>query len=246
MIACGERRWRAHLILRERGSERVADGTILANVTRMTKAEMAMTAILENMARKDLSPLAEARQWKAALDAGMELADLARRSGVSQWRIEYRLRLLNLDPTIQGMLAKAHISCPVAHEIGRLPNHTEQMRVVKLVSSGALSNEKQVAAAVTSILSPTSQDSMFGDLPPPPTAEELRTVSEMETRIERVLAAVAGGWKDGECVIAKKVAPDRAAVVAEKLAALRLSLTKMENQLRAAAVTGTLALQSAA
>ena len=65
----------------------------------------------------------------------------------------------------------------------------------------------------------------------------------MEARIERVLAAVAGGWKDGECVIARKVAPDRAAVVAEKLAALRLSLKKMEDQLRAAAVTGTLALQ---
>jgi ParB family transcriptional regulator, chromosome partitioning protein len=71
-------------------------------------------------------------------------------------------------------------------------------------------------------------------------------VSEMEARIERVLAAVAGGWRDGECVIAKKVAPDRAAVVAEKLAALRLSLKKMEDQLRAAAVTGTLALQTAA
>ena len=61
-----------------------------------------------------------------------------------------------------------------------------------------------------------------------------------------MLSAVAGGWKDGERVIAKKVSPDRSAVVAEKLAALRLTLKKMEDQLRAAAVTGTLALKPAA
>jgi hypothetical protein len=67
----------------------------------------------------------------------------------------------------------------------------------------------------------------------------------MESRIERVLATVAGGWKDGECVIARQIAPDRAAVVAEKLAALRLTIKKMEDQLRAAAVTGRLALQAA-
>jgi hypothetical protein len=39
---------------------------------------------------------------------------------------------------------------------------------------------------------------------------------------------------------------DRAGVVAEKLAALRLTIKKMEDELRAAAVTGTLALQRVA
>jgi ParB-like chromosome segregation protein Spo0J len=136
-------------------------GTILANVTRMTKTEMAMTAILENMALKDLSPLAEARQWRNALDAGIELADLARRSGVAQWRIKYRLQLMNLDPAVQGMLAKSQISSPMAHEIGRLPTHSEQLKVVKLASSGGLSNEKQVAAAVNALLQPDTQDSML-------------------------------------------------------------------------------------
>jgi ParB-like chromosome segregation protein Spo0J len=82
-------------------------GTILANVTRMTKTEMAMTAILENMALKDLSPLAEARQWRNALDAGIELADLARRSGVAQSRIKYRLQLMNLDPPSRGCSPRA-------------------------------------------------------------------------------------------------------------------------------------------
>jgi hypothetical protein len=68
----------------------------------------------------------------------------------------------------------------------------------------------------------------------------------MEARIERVLAAVATDWRDGECTIAKQIAPDRAIVVAEKLAALRLTLKRMEDQLRTAGVTGALALQPAA
>lgn len=125
-------------------------------------------------------------------------------------------------------------------------SHTIQRRVVSLVASRSLTNDKQVRAAVESIRKGEAQDSMFGDLPPAPTPQELATVSDMEARIERVLTAVAGGWKDGECVIARKVSPDRAAVVAEKLAALRLAIKKMEDQLRAAAVTGTLALQPAA
>jgi hypothetical protein len=144
------------------------------------------------------------------------------------------------------MVAKGQISSPMAHEIGRLTNSTEQLKVVKLVAAGSLTNDKQVRAAVEAIRKGEAQDSMFGELPPAPTPEELATVNAMEARIEKVLAAVASGWKDGECVVARQVAPDRTAVVAEKLAALRLTLKKMEDQLRAAAVTGTLALQTAA
>jgi hypothetical protein len=144
------------------------------------------------------------------------------------------------------MLENGQISSPMAHEIGRAPSHTDQRRVVSLIAQGALRNDKQVRAAVEVIRKGETQDNMFGDLPPAPTAEELATVSAMEARIERVLSAVAGGWKDGECVVAKKVSPDRAAMLAEKLAVLRLTLKPMEDQLRAAAVTGTLALQPAA
>ena len=77
--------------------------------------------------------------------------------------------------------------------------------MVYLIAQGALTNDKQVRAAVKRIRQGEAQQSMFGDLPPAPTPEELATVSAMEVRIERVLAAVAGGWKDGECVIARKV-----------------------------------------
>jgi ParB family transcriptional regulator, chromosome partitioning protein len=243
-IIFGERRWRAHCLLRDEG--KLEEPTILANIRKATDEEMAVDAIIENLARADISPMEEAGAFQRMLDLGYSVGQLAREIGVQTWRVKYRLQLIALDPTIQTMLAKGQISSPVAHEIGRLPNHTDQLRVVKLVSAGSLTNDKQVRAAVEAIRKGETQDGMFGDLPPTPTADELATVSAMEARIDRVLSAVAGGWRDGECVVAKKVSPDRAALVAEKCAALRLTLKKMEDQLRAAAVTGTLALQTAA
>jgi ParB family chromosome partitioning protein len=242
-VVMGERRWRAHLILRNEG--RLEDATILAHVRRATDEEMSFDAIVENLARADLTVLEEAQAFQRMIGAGYSIERLARELGVQKHRIKYRLQLVNLDPSIQTMLEKGQISAPMAHEVGRLPSHPEQRRVVSLIAQGALRNDKQVRAAVEAIRKGEAQPTL-GDLPPAPTAQELATVSSMEARIERVLAAVAGGWKDGECVIARQIAPDRAAVVAEKLAALRLTLKKMEDQLRAAAVTGKLALQRVA
>jgi hypothetical protein len=48
----------------------------------------------------------------------------------------------------------------------------------------------------------------------------------------RVAAMLAGGWKNGECAIASRVAPDRTAAVADKIAAIRTSLSHMERELR--------------
>jgi ParB family chromosome partitioning protein len=242
-LIMGERRWRAHCLLRDEG--KLENLTILAFVRRTSDEDMSIDAIVENLARADLTVLEEAQAFQRLLDGGYSVTRIAREIGVQKWRVRYRLQLVALDPTIQQMLAKGQITSPVAHEIGKLPSHTDQRRVVSLVAQGSLRNETQVRVAVEAIKRGEAQP-ILGDLPPAPTPNELATVSGMEARIERVLAAVAGGWKDGECVIAKQIAPGRAAVVAEKLAALRLTIKKMEDELRAAAVTGTLALQPAA
>jgi hypothetical protein len=43
---------------------------------------------------------------------------------------------------------------------------------------------------------------------------------------------LAVGWKNGECVVATKVSPDRAALMADKLAAIRIAVRHMEQDLR--------------
>jgi ParB family chromosome partitioning protein len=238
----GERRWRAHCLLRDEG--KLDDPTILAFVRKVTDDEMSIDAIIENLARSDLTVLEEAQAFQRMIDAGYSVERLARELGIAAHRIRYRLQLMALDPTIQNTLSKGQISAPMAHEVGRLPSPIEQRRVVSLIAQGALRNDKQVRAAVEAIRRGEAQPTL-GDLPPAPTAQELATVSSMEARIDRVLAAIANGWKENECVVARQVAPDRAAVVAEKLAALSRTAKKMADELRAAAVTGRLALQAA-
>jgi len=65
-----------------------------------------------------------------------------------------------------------------------------------------------------------------------PTEEERRTLGRLEARIEQVRKVLAGGFNDGEVVIAKKIAPDRAATIAEELALIRRHLEQLEKALR--------------
>jgi ParB family chromosome partitioning protein len=241
-LIMGERRWRAHLMLRDEGH--LEEHTILAFVRKATNQEMAIDSIVENLARADIAPLEEANAFQRMIDAGYSVEQLARELGIQPHRIRYRLQLVTLDPSIQTMLERGQISSPMAHEIGRLPSHPDQRRLASLIAQGSLTNDRQVRAAVEAISKGEAQPTLV-DLPPAATPDELATVSAMEARIDRMLAALASGWKENECVIARKVAPDRAVLVAEKLATVRLTAKRMEDQLRAAVVTGTLALQAA-
>ena len=62
----------------------------------------------------------------------------------------------------------------------------------------------------------------------------------MEARVDKILAVLSDFWSGDDCLIASKVAPGRTALVAEKLASIRLKAKRLENELRAAAVAGTL------
>jgi hypothetical protein len=46
------------------------------------------------------------------------------------------------------------------------------------------------------------------------------------------VAVLAGGWTNGRCVIASRVAPGRTAAVADRIAAIRTSLSHIERELR--------------
>ena len=80
------------------------------------------------------------------------------------------------------MLAKGQVTSPVAHELGKLPDHSEQRRLMSLVAQGSLRNETQVRVAVEAIKKGEGQPALLGDLPPEPTAEQLATVSAMEAQ----------------------------------------------------------------
>ena len=119
-LVMGERRWRAHCLLRDGG--KLEEPVIMAFVRKTADDEMALDAIVENLARADLSVLEEARAFAKLIDAGYKPTQLAKELGVQKWRIAYRLQLMALDPSIQDALEKGELTSPVAHELGKLSN----------------------------------------------------------------------------------------------------------------------------
>jgi hypothetical protein len=115
-----------------------------------------------------------------------------------------------------------------------------------MVARGQLQGYAAIRSAVQAVLNETSAVDLFGTATPKATEENIRTVSAMERKIESVVGMVAGGWRDGECVVACKVAPDRARLMADKLAALKRSISIMESQLRATAAQAEIVLGDAA
>lgn len=232
MIVGGERRWRAHQLLAQDGALG-AEPTILCEVVEMNDDEMALQAIVENLQRQDISPLEEARAYQNMLDRGWSVEQLAKDLGISQsWRIRDRTKLLNLDETIQTLVNAKQFPVGHAWEIADLPKH-DQIAIVQQFNAGKLTNWAAMKAAAQAVRDRNAQGSMF-DPQPEPTKQDKADVDRAMRTVERILAAIASGWSDGECVALKTVDPNKAEKMADKLAASSRTLRAMEAQLRAA------------
>ena len=114
-IVAGERRWRAHKLLRaKRIKAEIADD--------MDDSTMDAQAIIENLQREDISQLEEARAYQRMLDRyGYTVEELAKRLGIKQpWRITERTSLLSLRGEYQDLLARGQIGASQAYELSRL------------------------------------------------------------------------------------------------------------------------------
>lgn len=102
-IIAGERRYKAAQIA---GLTTVP--AVIANIDDNKSAEV---ALVENVQRRDLTAIEEARSYKSLLDKGyLTQEQLAKRMGLSQPSIANKLRLLNLDEEVQQALLEEKIS----------------------------------------------------------------------------------------------------------------------------------------
>ncbi|MBZ9683253.1 ParB/RepB/Spo0J family partition protein [Mesorhizobium sp. CO1-1-2] len=224
MVVGGERRWRAHQLID------AAD--ILCEVVKIDDNEMALQAIVENLARADIKAMEEARAFQAMLDRGWTVEKLAKDIGVQQARITARTALLNLDETIQSLVDSNQFPLGHANYLVDLPKH-DQVQIVKLFTSGKLKDWSGVRAAAQSARDRIQQGGMFDDEKrPEPTKDDIAAMGRMEKTVERIITAIAGGFKDGECVALKSVDPTKADKWADTLAAASRTIRTMEAQLR--------------
>ena len=109
-IVCGERRYRACVL-----SEME---TIPVIVRKLSDDEAMEIAIIENLQRKNISPIEEAEAYKRLVDTGRyDVASLAVRFGKSEAYIRNRVKLNDLTESILGLVNDEALSISVALEL---------------------------------------------------------------------------------------------------------------------------------
>ena len=134
-IIAGERRYRASVLA---GKE-----TVPVIVKNMTDKESAEIALIENVQRKELTPIEEALSYKNILDLGyLTQEQLAEKIGKSQPAIANKIRLLNLSDEVQDALLENKISERHARSLLRLKNKKQQDKMLNKIINERLTVRK--------------------------------------------------------------------------------------------------------
>ncbi len=119
-IIAGERRYKA--------SAMAGLTKIPAIIRNLDDKETSKVALLENLQRKDLTPIEEARTYQKILELdSMTQEELGRNMGKSQASIANKMRLLSLPDEVQEALLRDQISERHARSLLNLDNSEEQI-----------------------------------------------------------------------------------------------------------------------
>ena len=143
-LIAGERRWRAAKVA---GMERIP-----AIVRKVADDRLLEIALIENIQRKELNPIEEAKAYEVLLhDLKLSHGDVARRVGRERSSISNSLRLLKLPIHIQGLVREGSVSLGHAKVIMAISDAETQIKVADEVARGLLSvreTEQRVAAVI--------------------------------------------------------------------------------------------------
>jgi ParB family transcriptional regulator, chromosome partitioning protein len=140
-LIAGERRWRA--------ARAAGLATIPAIVREAGDRDALLLALVENVAREDLSAVEEARAYAVLIDEfGLSLGEVAERVGRSKPFVSNRLRLLELPDEVLWMLVRGELTEGHARAVLAIPDHGERTKFAKrLVRSGMSVRAAERAAA---------------------------------------------------------------------------------------------------
>ena len=102
-LIAGERRWRAHQLLKR--------DKILARIMTTTEISSASLSLIENLQREGLNPLEESMGYHSLVNEfGLTQAKVAERVGKSRTYITNTMRFIQLDEELRNFLADGKIS----------------------------------------------------------------------------------------------------------------------------------------
>ena len=136
-IIAGERRWRA------------AQMAGLATIDcyfhdgGLTPSEILEEQIIENLQRRSLQPLEEARSFQALIKMNMwKKKEVASALGIHPAKVSRALKLLKLPADIQAKIESGELPARTAYEISKLDDESQQRAMLSAVSSEGLTNQQ--------------------------------------------------------------------------------------------------------
>ncbi len=131
-LIAGERRWRAFQQLRLK--------TIPARVMTSSDSSSATLALIENLQREGLNPIDEAHGYASLIrDFDLTQDAAAQRVGKARASVANSLRLINLEPEIQGYLGKGLLSVGHAKVLLGVEHSAERLLLARRCLEGGLS-----------------------------------------------------------------------------------------------------------
>ncbi|MBH0203745.1 MAG: ParB/RepB/Spo0J family partition protein [Nitrospira sp.] len=131
-LISGERRWRAS---KEAGLE-----TIPVVIRNCTDQESLLLALVENLQREDLNPMETARAYSRMMNEfGLTQDAIAAKVGRDRSSVANFVRLIHLHPELQELVQGGTLTTGHAKALLGLSSPEDQLRIGKMVASGALS-----------------------------------------------------------------------------------------------------------
>ena len=163
-IVSGERRWRAI-------GNAIGDGDLPADfpipcklVEQVSDEDHALDALAENMLRRDLSPIEEARAFKALVGRGVKTIEIADQVGRTQKHVQDRIKLLELSAEDQARMSlpkddPAYLSYTDARHL--VQEHRPAVEAARVAASPEPTPAAPIAAAARADLSPAQALVLF-------------------------------------------------------------------------------------
>jgi len=153
-LVCGERRYRA--------ARKVGLRKIPVVIKDLQDREVLEIALIENLQRKDLNPIEEARAYNRLIkEFGLNQSEVAKVVGKKRSTVTNRIRLLNLPRTIQSMVMRNEISEGHARTLLALKDETSMLSMVNEIKKKGLNVrdvERLIQRKVRVIRRPKAKD----------------------------------------------------------------------------------------
>lgn len=118
-LIAGERRWRASKLANLKD--------IPAYIRQADETQLLELAILENLQRKNLLPMEQARAFRLLVEeCKMNIKEIALRNGKTEYFVRQQIKLTDLIPQWQKILSKDGISIVIALQIAVIPEPTQK------------------------------------------------------------------------------------------------------------------------